>query len=114
MSNCAERNSRVVPREWTHAKYALDATAVRALAMTADLFQDSSVGADVVAGRTEFAPTVIQGRAAFKGRDASGSYEVQVHGAAPTVVHAPTVFIATGSASTRLPSLPAEQKAALS
>ncbi|CAH0367780.1 unnamed protein product [Pelagomonas calceolata] len=109
VSNCAERNSRVVPREWTHAKYALDATAVRALAMTADLFQDSSVGADVVAGRTEFAPTVIQGRAAFKGRDASGSYEVQVHGAAPTVVHAPTVFIATGSASTRLPSLPFDE-----
>ena len=53
VSNCAQRNSRVVPREWTHAKYALDSTAVRALAMTADLFQDSSVGADVVAGRTD-------------------------------------------------------------
>ena len=106
MSNCAQRNSRVVPREWTHAKYALDATAVRALAMTADLFQDSSVGADVVAGRTEFAPTVIQGRAAFNGPRRVG--RLRGPGArrrADRRARADVIFVATGLGLTRLPPL---------
>ena len=92
------RGSRFV---WNYAEEALEQTANRALNLTRMQFQSIGTGK---------MPNVLPAEATFAGIDDDGNYLISAKASdgsnTTTTIKAKTVFIATGSKSTRLTSLP--------